>query len=164
MRTEIHIHGPVVVNVYSPNSPDEAPTWAVDIFDALEEIIEAVGRVEVKEDIELMNLQDIQAQAEETLSEVQSESNVSQAVLGVVTHQNDVLSALQQQIKDLQSQNDPEALQKISDTIAAIKASAMSNADSVSQAVVAGTPAEEPPVDGGGDTGNESPAAGTGGA
>lgn len=155
MRLDIHIHldGPITINCQSPT---EVPEWGMEALERLEELARVLARVEVKEDIELMNIQDIQSTADETLVEVQNETQVSEAVKVAVDHQNEMLDALAAQIAELQSANDPQALQKLSDTIAAIKATSMSNSSKVAEAVVAGTSHDAPAGGGGGDTGGDT--------
>lgn len=125
---------------------DKAPSWAIEMQAALASIVDKMGRIERKEDRIIMNVQDIQAKADQTLAKVQADTDVVNSVKAVVLHQNDTLAALQQQIKDLQAANDPAALQKLSDTIDTILATDTANSQTVADAVVAGTPVETPPV------------------
>lgn len=125
---------------------DKAPSWAIEMQAALASIVDKMGRIERKEDILKMKIEDIQAKADETLAKVTADADVSNAVKTVVLHQNDTLTALQAQIAELLASNDPAALQKLSDTIDAIKATETANAQVVADAVTAGTPVETPPV------------------
>jgi chromosome segregation ATPase len=124
---------------------DTSPPWD-EIKATLAEVLVVLGRIEAREVRLTMNVKDIQAKADDTLAKVTADADVSNAVKTVVTHQNDVLAALQQQITDLQASNDPAALQKLSDTLDAIKSAETSNAQSVADAVTAGTPVAAPPA------------------
>lgn len=89
-----------------------------------------------------MDIKDLQAKADNVLSKVTADGDVTNAVKTLVYHQNDLLSSLQGQIRELQSSNDPAALDKLAATIDAIKAAETANADTVAAAVAAGTPAD----------------------
>jgi hypothetical protein len=134
MRLDIFVH--------FVNQPSEEPGWVGDVLDRLDNIETMLAQVLNRESVIAMNVADLQAKADTTLQKVQADTDVANSVKTVVLHQNDVLAALQQQIKDLQSQNDPAALQKLSDTIDSILATETSNAQTVADAVTAGTPVE----------------------
>lgn len=140
MRVDIHFHldGPININI-SPS--DEAPAWAEDILDAITDVISRLGHIERKEDRIMTSVADVQAKADATLAKVQADTDVVNAVKTVVEHSNSLIADLKQQLADaIAAGADPAALQKLSDTLDAIQASETSNAQTVADAVTAGTP------------------------
>jgi hypothetical protein len=139
MRVDIHVHldGPININI-SPS--DEAPTWAEDILDGIADVITRLGRVERKENNLMTSVADIQAKADTTLANITAETDQVRAVKLVVEHSNELIASLKQQLADaIAAGVDPAAVQKLSDTIDAIQASQMSNAQVVADAVAEGT-------------------------
>lgn len=140
MRIDVHVHidGPISINV-SPS--DEAPAWAEDILDAVTDVISRLGHIERKEDRIMTNVADVQAKADAALQKITADADVGNAVKAVVLHQNDLLADLKAQLDAaIAAGGTPETLQKLSDTIDAIQAAETSNAQTVADAVTAGTP------------------------
>jgi hypothetical protein len=144
MRLDIHVHidGPININM-APS--DEVPAWAVDLLDGLEEIFKRLGHVQQEEQSIMTNVADLQAKASATLTAVQAETDVVNAVKQVVDNSNSQIATLKQQLADaIAAGVDPAALQTLSDTIDAIQAAETSNAAVVAAAVAAGTPVAAP--------------------
>jgi len=90
-------------------------------------------------------LDDVQAKAEATLAKVTSDTDIDNAVARVVNDQVATITDLRAQLAAaIAAGNDPVKLQKLSDTMDAILAADTSNAEIVSKAVTAGTPAATP--------------------
>jgi hypothetical protein len=120
-----------------------------------------------KERLMMVSIQDIQANASAELDQIRAETDLVNSVKMVVDNQNTKLDGLQKHIADLIAGGSvsPDDLQKLSDTVDAIRATDTANAQVVSDAVVAGTPAAEPPADGGstsGTTGGDTSTSGGG--
>jgi len=96
----------------------------------------------------MATLADIQAKADAELAQITAEIDVVNAVKQVVDNQVAKLNDLQAQVAALLAQGsvNPADLQKLSDTIDAIKAADTSNAAIVSAAVAAGTPVAPQPA------------------
>lgn len=140
MRLDVHIHlnGPIEINL-SPS--DQAPAWGIELLDAIEDLAIIVGRIERKENTIMTSVADVQAKADLALEKITADADVGNAVKAVVLHQNDLLADLKQQLADaIAAGGTPESLQKLSDTIDAIQAAETSNAQTVADAVTAGTP------------------------
>lgn len=107
-----------------------------------------------QEETIMTSIQDLQAKADQTLSQVQSETDVLASVKAFVQGQNDQLASLQKQIEDLISNGSTseQDLQKLSDTIDQIRTLNEQNTAAAAAAIVKDTPAEgtDPsvPVDG----------------
>lgn len=126
-----------------PRERDEIVLEALqEQSDKLDRIFTLLSTITLTELKITMNIQEIQAKADNVLQKVQQDTDAANAVKTLVYHQNDLLSSLQGQIKELQNSNDPAALDKLAATIDAIKAAETANADSVAAAVTAGTPSD----------------------
>jgi hypothetical protein len=99
MRLDIHVHidGPININM-APS--DEVPAWAVDLLDGLEEIFKRLGHVQQEEQSIMTNVADLQAKASATLTAVQAETDVVNAVKQVVDNSNSQIATLKQQLAD----------------------------------------------------------------
>ena len=107
-----------------------------------------VASIVNEERLIMVTLADIQAKADAELAQITAETDVVNAVKQVVDNQVAKLNDLQAQVAALLAQGtvNPADLQKLSDTIDAIKAADTSNAAIVSAAVAAGTPVAPTPA------------------
>jgi len=136
-----------VIHHFPKSHDDKPPSWVKGLNAKLDTVLTSLGTIELKEGILFMKVSDIQAQADETLQKVTADADVGNAVKTVVLHQNELMAALQKQLEDAVAMGaTPESLQKLSETITAIRNAETSNAQVVADAVTAGTPAT-PPVD-----------------
>lgn len=111
----------------------------------LQWLMSAVAITANREGIIMTTMQEVQDKANATLATVTAETDVANAVLAVVNHQNADIATVKQQLADaIAAGNDPVALQKLADTIDAIQAADTSNAAKVAAAVTAGTPVATP--------------------
>jgi 2-hydroxychromene-2-carboxylate isomerase len=138
MKVELHVYHHLV-------QEERAPAWADLILAELAAINAKVERVIKKEDRLMTKVSDIQDKANAALAAINAETEIDQAVLALVNHQNDQITALKQQLADaIAAGVDPAAVQALSDTIDAIQAAQTSNAAVVAAAVTAGTPVAVP--------------------
>lgn len=113
-----------------------------------------------RREFKIMNsIAELQAKADETLNQVRAETTVLDSVKVFVQGQNEQLASMQKQIEELISSGgtSSEDLQKLSDTIDAIRSANESNTAALAAAIVKDTPAE------GGDDGTTGGDGSTGG-
>lgn len=120
------------------------------------------------EDI-MTNVTDLQAQADKTLAAIARETTIDQAIVTLVQANTAQIADLKAQLAAAIASNDPTALQGVLDKMTAMETTATANAQAVSDAVVANTPADpngaapaSPVVPGDAPAGSQNTGTGTG--
>lgn len=110
----------------------------------------------------MVKLSDLQIKADEELAAIQADTDLVNAVKQVVDNQNAKIDALKAQVDDLIASGggSEEDLQRLSDTLDAIRAAETSQREVVSAAVIAGTVAEDGGGEGAGTVDQQAAAAG----
>jgi hypothetical protein len=106
--------------------------------------LDALGRQEITL---MASVADIKAQADKALVAIAAESDKDDSIIALVTANTAQITALKQQLADaIANGADPAALQAVLDSLTAAETSALANAQKVTDAVNANTPAAPPPV------------------
>lgn len=92
----------------------------------------------------MATLADIQGKMTALQTSVANETTVDQAVLALVSGLSSTISDLQQQLATAIANNDPAALQAVSDGLDQVKTSIDANANALASAVTQNTPAAPP--------------------
>lgn len=115
--------------------------WRKRVEQKLDELIGLQTLILRRERQIMTSVADIQNKANSTLAAVRAESDVATAVKKVVDNMNASIAALKQQLADaIAAGADPTQLQSLSDTLDAIQQAQTANAQTVADAVTAGTP------------------------
>ncbi len=113
-----------------------------DILRKVDEILRLVRTIAQKESALMATVADIKAQADKALAAITSESDKDDAIIALVTANTAQITVLKQQLADaINAGADPAALQSVLDSLTAAETSALANAQKVTDAVNANTPA-----------------------
>lgn len=108
----------------------------VEVQDRLDNI---QCKLDLMETYLMTTLDELQAKADATLAKVTSDTDLDNAIAGIVAGQNATITDLKAQLAA--AGTDPVKLQALSDTLDNILATDTANAKIVADAVTAGTPA-----------------------